>query len=96
MGGNSELVLVHKYPLQNSILSPNSVPHKFVPVEWVAMLGSRALIMPAVVCLDSASDTSRRPWQERESPVHSLRGRAGENVKSNKNFLEISCSLRFP
>lgn len=96
MEGKSELVLVRKYPLQNRILSQNSVPHWFVPVEQVAMLGSRALIMPAVVCLDTVSDTSRRPWQERESPVHSLRGNACENVKSNKNFLEISCSLRFP
>lgn len=57
MAGNSELVLAHKYLLQNRILSPNSAPHKFVPVEGVAMLGSRAL-MPAAVCLDSVSDSS--------------------------------------
>lgn len=57
MGGNSELVLSYKYPLQNRILSPNSVLSKFVPVERVSMLGSRAL-MPAVVCLDSISDIS--------------------------------------
>lgn len=30
--------------------------------------------MPAVVCLDSVSDTSRRPHQERESPVQGLSG----------------------
>jgi len=75
MRGNTELVLAYKYPLQNTIRSPNSVPHKFVLVEHVAMPGSRAL-MPAVACLDSVSDTSHRPWQERESPVHSLTGSA--------------------
>lgn len=89
MGGNSELVLTHKYPPQNRILSPNSAPHKFVPVERVAMLGSRAL-MPAVVCLDSVSDTSHRPRQERESPVHSLRGSVFSTHVKMSNLTKIS------
>lgn len=89
MAGNSQLVLARKYPLQNRILSPNSVPHKFVSVEQVAMLGSRAL-MPAAVCLDSISDTSRRPWQERESPLHSLRGSVFSMHVKMQNRTKIS------